>query len=214
MTASQGNGWPLSRPVQVTAVAYAVLWIATAISPVSRIDWLLENLLVIAFVAALVATYRRFAFSTTSYVLIGAFLALHAVGAHYTYSEMPLGFVVRDMFGLTRNHYDRFVHFAFGLLLAYPLQELLRRRTSLRGFGLTLAPFVIVLALSNGYELVEYWVALVVSPDAAIAYLGTQGDVFDAQKDTSLAIGGAAIALAVIAARSAWRRRSAGGRRP
>lgn len=183
---------------------YLVLWLGTAVAPRSRVDWFLENLLVIAVVGLLGVTYRRFPLSTPSYVSIFVFLVIHALGAHYTYSEMPLGFLIQEIFGLARNHYDRFVHFAFGLLFAYPARELVWRGTTLRGLGCSFAAFVLIAALSSSYELVEWWVALIVSPDAAHAYLGTQGDVFDAQKDMTLAVAGAAIALALIAA---WPRR-------
>jgi putative membrane protein len=160
--------------------------------------------LVVAVVGLLGATYRRFPFSTPSYVSIFCFLAIHALGAHYTYSEMPLGLLMQEVLGLTRNHYDRVVHFVFGLLFAYPARELVSRTTALHGLGCSVAAFVLIVALSASYELAEWWVALIVSPDAAHAYLGTQGDVFDAQKDMMLAFAGAVIALAAIAA---WPRR-------
>ena len=81
----------------------------------------MENILAIALILTLVVTYRTFPFSHLSYVLITIFMTLHAIGAHYTYSEVPLGFWLKDVLGLRRNHFDRLVHFAFGLLLAYPI---------------------------------------------------------------------------------------------
>jgi len=190
--------WP--QPVVLSlAAAYLLLWIVTAVNPHDRFDWLLENLLVFVLTGSLVVTYRRFAFSTASYVSILAFLSFHAVGAFYTYSETPLGFWLQNLLGLARNHYDRLVHFAFGLLFAVPVRELLVHVTGLHGARASVAAFVCVLALSTGYELVEWWVAAIVSPEAAYAYLGTQGDVFDAQKDTTLAICGAALALVAVA---------------
>ena len=122
-------GIPLARNRfgQRLLAAYAVLWLAAAIAPVDRGTWLLENLLVFAVLALLAANHGRFVFSNLSYCLIFAFLALHSVGSHYTYSEVPAGFWLRDALGLERNHYDRFVHFAFGLLLAYPLREMVLR---------------------------------------------------------------------------------------
>src|SRR5262245_47558997 len=94
---------------------YAVLWTLLAIEPHDRKDWLLENLLALTAVGLLVATYRQFRFSTLSYVLITAFLSLHAIGAHYTYAEVPAGFWLQKVFGLTRNPFDRLVHFGYGL---------------------------------------------------------------------------------------------------
>ncbi len=203
-----------SLPVMLLAGVYAVVWIATAIAPFDRFDWFLENLLVFALVGALLATYRQFQFSTTSYVMILTFLCIHAYGAHYTYSRMPVGFLIQDLFGLARNHYDRVAHFAFGLLFAYPAHELTARTTRLCRFGAGVAAFLLILAVSSGYELVEWWVALVVSPQAADAYLGTQGDIFDAQKDTTCAIAGAALTLAAVAILPCATRRAAPEREP
>lgn len=189
------------RPPTVVLIAagvYLAVWVVAAIAPVDRFDWLLENLLVFAWLAGLLATYRRFPLSSTSYLCIFAFLALHAVGAHYTYSATPLGFIAARVLGFTRNHYDRVMHFGFGLLFAYPMREVLSRTTHLRALGLSFVTVALLLAASAGYELVEWAVALVVDPHAAYAYLGTQGDVFDSQKDESLALLGALVGVVLI----------------
>lgn len=174
---------------------YAVLWIALAIAPLYRSDWLLENLLVFAFVGLLAASFRRFQFSNFSYLLFTVFLTLHAYGAHYTYSETVFGFWLRDTFGLSRNPYDRIVHFAFGLLLTYPLRELAQRVLRLRRVWSYLVPFLLSLSMSAGYESIESWVARIVSPELGAAYLGTQGDVWDAQRDMDRAMAGALLCL-------------------
>jgi len=119
------NKSPRDRLPQAFFAAYLVLWILTAIKPYNRQDWLLENLLVFATVPVLLATFRRFRFSNLSYGLVTACLILHAFGAHHTYSEMPVGNWLRDDWQFSRNHYDRVVHFLFGLLISYPLCELL-----------------------------------------------------------------------------------------
>jgi len=186
-----------NRPLQAIVAGYAAVWIATAIAPKYRSDWLLENLLVFAFVPVLIATHRRFQFSNVSYFLIAAFLSLHAYGAHSTYSETPLGFWMRDAFGLSRNHYDRLVHLAFGLLLAPPLRELAVRALRLRGAWSYAVPFAAALSMSASYEIIESWVARIASPELGTAYLGTQGDEWDAQKDMALAMLGAALSLAL-----------------
>jgi len=113
--------------LQFLLVFYLALWAALSISPLDRSDWLLENLLVFVFVGGLAVIYRRFPLSDLSYILIALFLALHAVGAHYTYAKVPLGFWLKDAFDLSRNHFDRIVHFSFGLLLGYPIRETLLR---------------------------------------------------------------------------------------
>jgi putative membrane protein len=204
-------GRPLgSNPFLKRLVAlYAAIWLAAAIAPHDRGDWLLENLVVFAAVAVLSATHRRFAFSNLSYLLVFTFLVLHAVGAHYTYSLAPVGFWVQEAFGLSRNHYDRIVHFAFGLLLTYPAREVTRRALHLHGFGSYAVPALAIVSLSSSYEIVESWAARLVDPELGTAFLGTQGDEWDAQKDMTLAFAGS---LACLAATAAHRRRT--GREP
>jgi putative membrane protein len=174
---------------------YAVLWLALAISPVDRGDWLIENLLALSFLFLLVITYRWFPLSDRSYVLITIFMTLHAVGAHYTYAQVPLGYWLADAFHLARNHFDRIVHFAFGLLMTYPFREVLVRVGRLRGWWAYVMPVNISLASSALFEIIESWVARIVSPELGDAYLGTQGDVWDAQKDMTAAIAGAVLCM-------------------
>jgi putative membrane protein len=180
--------WP-----QLLLAGYVGVWGITAIKPVNRQDWWLENLLVFAVVGALVGTFRRFRFSNCAYGLIAIFMTLHAVGAHYTYSEMPVGNWLRDDWQFSRNHYDRVVHFLFGLLISYPLGELLGRAGGLRRGWVRIATVQAVLAWSALYELLEAVVAQVVSPELGAAYNGIQGDSWDAQKDAALALVGAVI---------------------
>ena len=178
--------------------AYVVFWAAMAITPLDRFDWFLENLLVFATVPWLIHMYRRRPLSDASYVLIVLFYCLHAVGSHYTYSEAPIGYWVSDLLGLERNHYDRAVHFSFGLLLCYPLAELVARTMQPRGNWALAIAVMIVCTCSLAYETMEWIVAAIVSPEASLAFLGTQGDVFDAQKDSALAALGAIIAALVV----------------
>ncbi len=177
---------------------YVLVWALLAIAPFDRRDWALENILAVLFVAGLVATYRRFQFSTVSYLLITLFLLLHAVGAHYTYSEVPFGFWLKDALSLARNPFDRLVHFAYGLLLVYPVRELLIRTAGLRGFWAFYLPISGVLAESGFFEIVEAVVADIVSPELGAAYLGTQGDPWDAQKDMLAGAGGALLTTVVV----------------
>ena len=176
--------------------AYVSIWIVTAINPVYPFDWLLENLLVFVAFALLTFTYRRFPFSDLSYILIFLFMSLHAVGAHYTYSEVPFGFWLKEVFDLSRNHYDRLIHFGFGLLIFYPLREVALRLVTRTRSVAGLIALTFVFTFSSGFEIIEWCVAQIVDPDAGQAYLGTQGDVFDTQKDMGLAAVGAVIALA------------------
>jgi putative membrane protein len=183
----------------------AVFWAALAIHPHDRSDWLLENLLLVVFVAALAAGYRALPLSRISYTLIWLFLLLHTVGAHYTYSLVPWAQWLQAI-GLpapaegARNHFDRVVHFCYGLLLAYPIREVFLRVADLRGFWGYFFPFDVTLSTSVIYELVEWLSAEVFGGDLGVAFLGTQGDVWDAQKDMALAGLGALLAMLVTAA--------------
>ena len=190
------------RLAQWLLASYLVVWVVLAVSPVDRHDWLLENLLALSTVMLLIVTYRRFSFSGLSYVLITLFMILHAVGAHYTYAKVPFGFCIKDAFDLDRNHFDRIVHLAFGLLLSYPAYDLFRRAANLRkGWALFMAG-IAVISLSGLFEVIESWVAQLVSPELGDAYLGTQGDIWDAQKDMTMAIIGSLVTAGLIYAMS------------
>jgi putative membrane protein len=182
------------------ALAYAAVVVASALGARYPADWWLENLVVFAAAAGVALAWRRgFVFSDRSLALLALFGALHAYGAHYTYSETPLGNALRDAFGLARNPYDRLVHFAFGLLLVTPLRELALRAVGARGVWSFLVPLAGALALSASYELTESWAARLAAPELGTAFLGTQGDEWDAQKDMSAALAGALLALGATA---------------
>jgi putative membrane protein len=201
-------GMPQDPLVRWLALAYVAVWVAAAISPLDRGDWLLENLLVFAFVPVLPLTYRRFQFSRTSYLLIFLFLVMHAYAAHYSYSLTPFGFWLQDQVGGTRNHFDRIVHFSFGLLLTFPLREVGVRVLGLRSGWSYAVPALVILGISGGYEIMEYWAARMVEPELGTAFLGTQGDEWDSQKDMRLALAGALLSLALSAAVDAARARA------
>jgi putative membrane protein len=126
-------------------------------------------------------------------------MSLHVVGSHYTYAEVPFGYVLQDWFDASRNMYDRMVHFTFGLLLAYPMRELLLRVAHARGIWGYLLPPALVLAYSGFYEIIEWLVAERVDPQAGLAFLGAQGDVWDGQKDMLLALVGSILTMIVVA---------------
>ncbi len=178
-------------------LSYAMWWTWLAIEPLNRRDWLLENLLALTAVALLILTHRRFQLSTISYILIAVFMTLHAVGAHYTYAEVPFGFWLKDTFGLSRNPFDRIVHFAFGATWVYPVREGLTRLAGVRGLWAYYLPVSAILAQSAFFEVVEAVVADLVSPELGSVYLGTQGDEWDAQKDMASALLGAVVTMIV-----------------
>jgi putative membrane protein len=186
----------LTVPAACLAVWFAV-WTVCAISPNDRTDWLLENLLTFAGVGYLLATFRGFRFSDRSYVQLTVFLILHAIGGHYTYSLVPAGDWMKDALGLERNHFDRVVHFAFGLLMLRPMRELgFRNDPRLGRYAKLYFSTAGVGLWSMAYEVLEWLVAAIVDPAAGAAYLGTQGDIWDAQKDMGLALLGAFVASA------------------
>lgn len=184
------------RLPHVLFLSYGLFWLWLAIEPYNRRDWLLENLLVLAAVVLLVLSYRRFRFSPHSYCLITAFMTLHAIGAHYTYAEVPLGFWLKDVLGLSRNPFDRIVHFAYGAMLVYPMREWLMRLAGIRGIWSYYLPVSAILAQSGLFEVIEAIVATLVSPELGSTYLGTQGDEWDAQKDMASAFTGAVMTMA------------------
>ena len=188
-----------NRLLQILAVWYLLVWIWAAIAPHDRFDWLLENILVFVFAGVLLKTYRKFPLSDLTYILITIYMTLHTIGSHYTYSEVPFGFWLKETLALSRNPFDRIVHFAFGLLLAYPIREIFLRVVNTRGFWTYYLPLDVTMAFSCLYEIIEAAVVWMVSPELGDAYLGTQGDVWDAQKDMLLATAGALLAMIVTA---------------
>jgi len=191
------------RWTAILAGGLAIWFAVLAIDPISRSTWLLENALVFGFVLVLVLTYRRFPFSRISYTLIFVFLCLHEVGCHYTYSEVPYdecferftGATLNERMGWERNHFDRVIHFAYGLLLTYPIREIFLRVARVRGFWGYFLPLDVAMSTSLTYELIEWGASVVFGGDLGQAYLGTQGDVWDAHKDMALAALGALIAM-------------------
>ena len=134
-------------------------------------------------------------------------MVLHTIGARYTYSEFPyeawtksiFGVGINELLGFTRNHYDRLVHFSFGLLMAYPVREIFLRIASVKGFWGYYLPLDVMAAFSMVYELIEWAVALVFGGELEMTYLGTQGDIWDAHKDMALATLGALISMVIVA---------------
>ncbi len=196
----------------VLLLLLAALWVPLAIAPYDRKDWLLENALLVVAIAFLAATFRSFPLSRVSYSLLFVFLCLHTIGAHYTYAEVPYdawfqgltGRTFNSLVGWERNNFDRVVHFSYGLLLAYPIREMFLRIGNMRGFWGYFLPLDLTMSTSMIYELVEWAAAEFFGGELGMAYLGTQGDVWDAHKDMGLASLGALIAMCVTAAIN-WR---------
>nr|WP_320133670.1 DUF2238 domain-containing protein [uncultured Holophaga sp.] len=195
-----------NRFLQVLLGCYAVVWLWGAWRPLYPANWLLENWLVFAFLAALLVTARRFRFSDRSYALFVVFLVLHVLGAHYAYANVPLGDWIKVLFHLERNPFDRMVAFSFGLLLAYPVQEVFVRQVGVRGGWSYYLPVEMVLACAAVYEIIEAVTAQLSGPDLGSVYLGAQGDVWDAQMDMAMATLGAILAMLVVWGVRRWQR--------
>jgi putative membrane protein len=182
-----------SHLVLLFGVAIVFIW--SGIRPFDRLTWWLEVLPALGGLIVLVATYRRFRFTTLCYTLIALHICLLCVGGHYTYARVPLFDWLRDVFGWHRNHYDRLGHFAQGLVPAMFAREVFIRLNVIAKRGwLSFLVVCVCLAISAFYELIEWWTALA-SGDAAVSFLATQGDVWDTQEDMFLALIGAICAL-------------------
>ena len=191
----------MKNRTSLTALALSVLvvFIWSAIRPHDYFTWILEVFPAIIGIGVLGATYRRFRFTTLVYVLIAAHAIILMIGGHYTYAEVPLFNWIREEFALGRNHYDRLGHFAQGFVPAMIAREVLLRRSPLkRGGWLSVIVVSICLAVSALYELLE-WGVSEATGSAGDAFLGTQGDVFDTQKDMAMALIGAITSLVLLA---------------
>jgi putative membrane protein len=186
-----------NEPALLLAVV-AIVFVALGIAPkADRVTWLLENLPVLVAAPLLVATRRRFPLTPLAYRLMFVHALILMVGGHWTYERVPLGNWARDAFGLARNPYDRLGHFVQGFVPAILAREVLRRTSPLRGRWLAFLVVCTCLAISAAYELFE-WLAAVALGQGADAFLGTQGDPWDTQKDMALALAGAVLALALL----------------
>jgi putative membrane protein len=177
-----------------------VLFTVLGIAPYDRAVWVAENLPIVVIVVLLVATYRRFRFSNGAYLLMACLIFLHTIGGHFTFERVPFGWV-SELFGFERNHYDRMAHFTVGFY-AYPCAELLLRRRLVSSRAiLLLFPIFFIVTVAAGYELFEWQYAVYADPSAGIAVLGSQGDIWDAQKDMLADTLGALVATGLFAFR-------------
>lgn len=193
---------PLALLALLTVICLATLWAP----PAGRKSWMLEVTPGLLYVGALAVLYRRFPMSNLVYGGLFVHVLILIYGGCYTYALTPLGNWMRDHWHLARNPYDRVGHFALGFFPAITIREVLLRKTPLeRGGWLTFIILSIVLAIGAFWELIEWWTALLVDPAAGTAFLGSQGDPWDAQWDMLLALVGAAVSLPVM---SRWHERS------
>lgn len=170
--------------------------------PAGRLSWFLEVGPGLLGVAVLIGVYRRFPMSHWVYGCVFIHICILIYGGIYTYAETPLGNWARDTFDLSRNHYDRVGHLALGVFPCFIVREVLLRRTPLvRGGWLYFLINCVILAIAAFWELLEWWAALILSPQTGQAFLGSQGDIWDAQWDMLLALVGSMIVLPILGSR-------------
>lgn len=189
--------------------AFVAIWAVLAVRPLFRQDWLLENIIVFVAVPLFVLTRHRLRFSDAAYTCLFVFFTLHEIGAHYTYSLVPYddwwqaltGSTFNAMAGWQRNHFDRGLHLLYGLLVAPAAVEVFAHYGRYSRAWAFLLPWCFMAGHSTIYELVEWGAAVVFGGDLGQAYLGTQGDLWDAQKDMALALAGSTFTLTLYALR-------------
>ncbi len=179
---------------KVLLALYIIIFIALGIHPYSRFDWFMENLPTFVITLVLIFTYKKFRFSNFTYFMMFIGIVWHTIGGHYTYERVPFDFV-NNLFGFARNNYDRFGHFIAGFF-ALPFAEYLYKKTSIKSFkiafffGLFAIGFV-----AASYEIFEMLFALQFGGEDAANFLGSQGDIWDAQWDMLMDILGAIFSL-------------------
>ena len=171
---------------------YLVIWVIMAINPKYPADWLLENVLIFICAPFVIWMDKKHHFTLISMIFLLIFASLHSLGSHYTYAEMEHFNTITQFFGFERNHFDRLVHFLFGLLLFRVLFEMIVPNTTTPKTAL-LFTFTMILSISTFYELLEWLAVVILHPELGMAFLGTQGDVWDAHKDSALAMSGALV---------------------
>jgi putative membrane protein len=202
LTTASSAGYPAfgeNRFLQRLSIAMAAVIVVAGIHPDKVFDYFLENATAFAFLIVLAFTYRKLPFSDLSYALIFFYLCIHEWGAHYKYSDVPLGEWMKPWLHTNRNMYDRVAHFSFGLLLSYPLQEMFMRKAGVLGRWRYILPVEAVLSFSAIYEMMEAGAAMVLSPERGEEFVGMQGDMWDSQEDMFMAGLGSVAAVIILA---------------
>lgn len=186
-----------NRTAKLLLLGYVALFIWAGINPYDRATWWAENIPIVLIVLSLAVLYwRGVVFSPMAYVLMSVLLYMHTIGGHYTFERVPFGFVT-NLFGFERNHYDRVAHFSVGFY-AFAIAEVLVRARAVRSrLVLFVFPVFTIAFVAMGYELIEWWYAAAAGGPSGAAFLGSQGDIWDAQKDMLADTLGAILATAL-----------------
>ena len=188
MTQIRSHAIPVTAFVVVTLI---IIW--SGLDPVFPDVWLAEIIPVVLILAPLLITYRFFQFSNTAYILIAIWMSLHTIGAHYTFANVPFEWF-NELIGSQRNNFDRVAHFSIGLY-AFPIAEFMVRKGHCKPLVATIFALATIMAIAAGYEIIEWWYAALAGGDAGIEFLGSQGDIWDAQKDMMMDTLGAITSL-------------------
>ncbi|OGI16277.1 MAG: hypothetical protein A3E38_02750 [Candidatus Moranbacteria bacterium RIFCSPHIGHO2_12_FULL_54_9] len=170
----------------VLFLVFSALWVYLAINPLYREAWMFENIVIALFAPMVVWSYFAFRLSNISYLLIFIFASLHILAAHYTYADTPWGRFISELWGLERNHFDRVAHFLYGLFMVAVFSDLLKKYLPKEKWAVGLFLFAISFSVGALYEVGEFVVGVVGDPEAGLAFLGFQGDIWDTQKDMVL----------------------------
>ena len=163
--------------------AYVVEFFVLAFRPIDRTTWLVENITVWIIVGTLVTLYAlKICFSNLAYLFAFILIYLHTIGGHWTFALVPFDWVT-NFFGFSRNHFDRIAHFSVGFYAFAIAEWLWSKKLVSNRFLLFTYPVFVIATIAMSYELIEWIYAEVANPEAGIAYLGSQGDIWDAQKD-------------------------------
>ncbi|WP_299013132.1 DUF2238 domain-containing protein [uncultured Photobacterium sp.] len=160
-------------------VTTTIAWSGT--NPAFPEVWLAEIIPILLIFVPLVATFKRFQFSNGAYLFMACWLVLHTIGAHFTFANVPFEWF-SDLIGSDRNHFDRFAHFSIGFY-AYPIAEYLTRKGHCKPMLAALFGLCAIMAIAAAYEIIEWWYAVLAGGEAGIEFLGSQGDIWDAQQD-------------------------------
>jgi len=175
---------------------FIIFWAILAVNPLYRFDWFLENIVIFISAPLVIWSYYKFRLANSSYILIFIFAALHIAAAHYTYGDTPWGSWLSQQLALERNHYDRIVHFLFGFLMTPVAFDILKNYLPYRRFVRNILIFSVIVSIGALYEVAEFAVGILVEPEAGLAFLGFQGDIWDTQKDIILQAMGSLLAFA------------------
>jgi putative membrane protein len=177
----------------ILAVIFFIFFLILGLEPLDRSVWIVEVIPVVGVYLLLVFTYKNFQFSNTSYTLMAFWLFWHTVGGHYTFANVPFDFIT-ELFHFKRNHFDRIGHLVVGFY-AYPMAEFLLRKNYTNKVLASLFGLFFIMSIAASYEIIEWAYAVIEGGNVGIEFLGSQGDIWDAQKDMLADTVGAIIAL-------------------